>query len=93
MKISEKQRKCLEHLVTISDDDDHNYTFFRVIAKHTGLSQREVRIAVRALKRKGLADYSQLFDDDGMIAGSGYGATTAGVQLINVNSHDNPIIP
>lgn len=53
--------------------------FFRYIAKEADLDERIVRIACRALARKGLAEYVRgLIDEDGLIAGSGYCATKEG---------------
>ncbi len=83
MKISERQRKCLEVLVVFYRNEA-NCIFFRYIAKETGLNERKVRHAVRALARKGLAEYVRgLFNDDGVTAGSGYRATEKGASLIN----------
>lgn len=82
MKISERQRKVLEVLVERHHEED-NCLYFRCIADRSGLDVRESRIAARALVRKGLAEYVRgLFDDDGMVAGSGYCSTTAGKILI-----------
>lgn len=82
--ISENERKCLEYLAEIYPNDEANCTYFRIIAQETGLKEKKVRIYVRSLARKGLAEYVRgLFDMDGMVAGSGYMATYAGALLIN----------
>ena len=82
--ISERERKCLEYLAEIYPDDEANVTYFRVLAKETKLTEQQVRRSVRALARKGLAQYVRgLFDLDGMVAGSGYMATFEGALFIN----------
>lgn len=85
VKISDRERKCLESLVMIySEYDEGRCTYFRVISKQTGLTEQQVRRSVRSLARKGLAEYHRgLFDDDGFTAGSGYCATKAGAELID----------
>lgn len=78
--ISDLQKKVLEELCVC---EEGYCMYFRSIASHTKLEERQVRLACRALKRKGLAEYVRgLFDDDGMVAGSGYAATDAGRKLI-----------
>ena len=48
----------------------------------TKLEKTQVRRSVRSLARKGLAEFVRgLFDDDGMVAGSGYCCTRAGKEL------------
>lgn len=42
------------------------------------ISEREVRLALRALSRKGLAERVPAFTDDGLVRGSGYVLTEAG---------------
>lgn len=82
MKISENQRKVL---AILTEDEEMSY-FFRFIATETGLEERVVRLACRALKRKGLAKHvTGLVDDDGLIAGSGYSATEEGVKFLTPN--------
>lgn len=84
IKISERERKCLEYLAKIYPHDEANVAYFRDIAKKTGLEERKVRCAVRSLARKGLTEYVRgLFDDDGMVAGSGYAATYEGAKFID----------
>lgn len=82
IKISELQRKCLTVLAE-NFSADANCLYIRYLAKEAGVSYREARLAVRALARKGLAEYVRgLFDDDGMVAGSGYCATFEGALLV-----------
>lgn len=86
--ISENQRKVLEELVEHYDDDMGNCLYIRTLAKETGLEHRVARLAVRALARKGLAQYHRgLFDEDGMVAGSGYCASFEGALLIKECRH------
>lgn len=63
---------------------DSDCYFMRHIAKETDLEKRVVRLTVRALARKGLAEYVRgLFSaQTDMIAGSGYRATKEGYDLI-----------
>lgn len=84
MKISENQRKCLLVMAEIFNHDSDCY-YMRHIAKETGLPQDKVRIYVRALARKGLAEYVRgLFNsyEEWKVAGSGYRATRAGYDLV-----------
>ncbi len=80
-KINDNERKVLE---VISVGWDELYYNFAYISKETGLDVKSVRRACRSLKRKGYADFKKgLMNDDGMVAGSGYGATHEGALLIN----------
>jgi len=82
IKINDNEKKVLTHLVEMVEED--YATYFKNIASHTGLDIKVVRRACRSLARKGLAVFMRgLFDDDGMVAGSGYGSTKAGRRLIN----------
>jgi len=77
--VSERELKCLEVLVECYQNDAIPYFCF--VAKKTGLTEQQVRRSVRSLARKGFAEHQALVDDDGMVAGSGYGATLAGVNF------------
>lgn len=82
IKINDKERKVLG-VMAEDFDDDMNCRYFRSLASMTKLTIPEVRRAARSLTKKGLAEYHRgLFDEDGMVAGSGYCATKAGVDLI-----------
>ena len=84
IKISERERKCLEVLVYMYKNEA-NCMYFSYIARQADLDVRQTRIAVRSLVRKGLAEYVRgLFDDEGMVAGSGHCATQEGVNLIEI---------
>lgn len=84
IKVSERERACLK-LLAEEYDQDANCLFFGYMAKETGLDRRQVRRSCRALARKGLAQYERglINMNTGMLAGSGYCATTAGAALIN----------
>lgn len=52
---------------------------FAGIASRTRLARPKIRLACRALARKGLAEYHRgLWSEDGRPAGAGYGVTQAG---------------
>jgi transcription initiation factor IIE alpha subunit len=78
VQVSDMQERVLKVLATL----ENGYSmYFREIAKRTRLSKRQVRLAARALTRKGLAEYTRgLFDDDGHVMGSGYGCTRLGYE-------------
>ena len=80
--LSKIQKKCLLFLAAYHDQEA-DCVFMNYIAEQTGLSYREVRLAVRALARKGLTEYVRgLFDEDGFVAGSGYRATFEGWKAV-----------
>jgi DNA-binding transcriptional MocR family regulator len=88
IKVSDRERRVLKVLADGYDSgwygEGSQCYFFRYIAKELKLEITQVRRACRALARKGLAEYVRgLFDDDGMVAGSGYCATKEGALLIN----------
>ncbi|HEX8607202.1 MAG TPA: hypothetical protein VF679_01035 [Pedobacter sp.] len=81
-KLNENELKVLTFVVNVVEED--YATYFRYIAQNTGLEVKLVRRVCRALARKGLMAYVRgLFDNDGMVAGSGYSATRAAHLLIN----------
>jgi hypothetical protein len=62
-----------------SGSEDFGVMNFAVIAEFVRLNRKEIRRACRSLKRKGLAEfYRGCWAEDGVPAGSGYGATPAG---------------
>ena len=81
MKLTDNERAVLAVLA----DDNHLYFSFDGIGEclsmdhEITLTRKEIRRACRSLARKGLAEYSRgLWNDDGVPAGSGYGATKMG---------------
>ena len=62
-----------------SSEEEFGVMSFAEIAEFIKLNRKEIRRACRALKRKGLAEfYRGCWTEDGVPAGSGYGATPAG---------------
>lgn len=77
------ERKVLRALGR--DYGDYGFYGFATIARRTKLNRKEVRRAARSLKRKGLADYCRgLFNEDGEVAGSGYGCTREGAEVLGM---------
>lgn len=86
--ISEKERIVLEVLAEEFSGEANCFYFRGIVSRLKGLKneldERQVRIACRSLARKGLAEFQRgLFDQDGMVAGSGYSATEQGAALIS----------
>jgi hypothetical protein len=48
------------------------------VVNGTGLGRLAARRAIKSLVRRGYVELSIVFDDDGMLAGSGYGCTPEG---------------
>lgn len=83
-KVSDREKKVLQVLADAFPNDEANCLYTRHVAKETGLTIPEARRSLKALVRKGLAQYVRgLFDEDGMVAGSGYCATMDGALLLN----------
>ena len=86
IKVSERERKCLEVLAP-HWDDEANCFYMQYIATETKLTIPQVRRSVRSLARKGLAEYTRgLFNENGEVAGSGYCATREGARFIDPNN-------
>jgi len=82
IKISKRELDCLKVLDEYYHSDQ-NCLYFRAFTS-TKLKISQVRRAVRSLARKGYAEYVRgLFDDDGMVAGSGYCITKKGHEFLN----------
>lgn len=87
MTISERELKALKALAE-NYGSDCNCLYFREVARRTKLPQVQVRRSVRSLARKGLAEYTRgLFNDDGMVAGSGYCCTRVGYEFLKTAGH------
>lgn len=83
-QVSEREKAVLKCLAEHYDAWEGTCIYTRTIAKETGLTLEQARRSVKALVRKGLAEYHRgLFNDDGMAAGSGYCASKEGALLIN----------
>lgn len=81
--LSNQQEKVLRCLKLIDAIEVGSVMYFSGIARRTKLNKRQVRLACRALARKGFAEHIRglMFDGgpkDGMFCGSGYGITRAG---------------
>ncbi len=80
MKLTEQQRACLEALDTLTHPDGERCAPFLPIQNMTNYDRRLVRVTVRQLKRKGLAEYhrglvNEMSDE---FAGAGYCITKEG---------------
>lgn len=83
VKLSEREEKVLNVLAYYRDDEEERCVYMKTIAEETKLTVVQVRRSVRALARKGLAEYHRgLFDEDGKVAGSGYCASEEGMAFI-----------
>lgn len=57
---------------------------FRLVFERCNMDPRLVRRTVRQCARKGLLTYYRgLIDEDGLVAGAGYGLTPAGEEWLN----------
>lgn len=66
---------------------DENCRSFSDIAGYAEISVKEVRLACRSLRKKGLVEfYNGLLTSDGEVAGSGYCINKAGVEYVKNNS-------
>jgi hypothetical protein len=80
MTINDNERKVLEHLAS---DDECSFYFRSIVDTARGLDLKTVRRCCRSLARKGLAEFHRgLFDEDGMVAGSGYAITQDGKRFL-----------
>lgn len=83
MNLNDNECKVLAILADEYSDEGRCY-YFRSIAALSKLTIKEVRRACRSLAKKGFAKYERgLFNDDGEVAGSGYGATEAGAAFLS----------
>lgn len=83
IKLNPHERKVLRALGIYYSD--FGYIGFSTIARKTHLNRKQVRRAARSLRRKGLADYCcGLFNDNGDVAGAGYGCTTKGAEVLGL---------
>ena len=80
MKLSENEQRAL---LAWENVDKWWCLNFRGVERYSGLEKRLVRRTVRALARKGLAQYERgLFNEDGETAGSGYSLTKEGYERL-----------
>ena len=80
VKLNETERIVLRALCIYE-----GFVWFSPLISNTGYSRAVVRRACRSLKRKGLAKFSSgLWRDDGSMGGSGYAATKAGIEMVEM---------
>lgn len=90
ISLNDGEYKCLE---VMTDFADGSFWYFRGIANHVDMNEKEVRRKVRSLSRKGLTEYKQgLFNEDGQVAGSGYRVTEAGRKFIKNSRSQQSLI-
>lgn len=90
LTLSDNQLKVLRALAERYDQTgwgENEVPRFRTLAKELKIEERLVRLASRALTRKGLAEYVRglIFtqgDKEGMLAGSGYSCTKTGFEVV-----------
>lgn len=86
LPMSAMQTKCLSALACLSRPHGEYCLSFWPIEQATELSRRDVKRSVRALFRKGLAEFHKgLCTEDGEFAGAGYCITPAGMEIANAN--------
>ena len=89
----EGHQKCLEALEGLTCSDGEMCVPFAPIERETGYDRRTVRRYIRALARKGFAEYFRgLCTKDGDFAGAGYCITRAGVSELYAQERTNFIL-
>ena len=82
--VNEVERHCLDALSCLTYPDGERCVPFRPIQDTTLYERRVVRVAIRALARKGFAEYFRgLTTEEGMFVGAGYCITKAGLAFNN----------
>lgn len=83
VRLSALQAKCLSALALDTRPDGERCVGFAPIERKTGLSRKDIKRSVRALARKGFAEFHKgLCTEDGEFAGSGYCITHAGLMAV-----------
>lgn len=82
-KMTPNDQKCLLALCDSTLPDGEMCVGFALIERQTSLPRNVVRISVRRLARKGMAQFfTGLFNEDGEVAGSGYCITNDGIAFV-----------
>jgi DNA-binding MarR family transcriptional regulator len=83
VRLNENQRLCLVTMAEyLSECEEGHYMSFSPIIEKTRLDRKTVRRSIRALARKGYAEYANgLQDMDGEFRGAGYRPTEKGFIL------------
>lgn len=82
LKLSDTQEKALIYMSEYWHDENPQAVTFKEVQDFAGIPPAAARRTVRALARKGLAEYAKGFmDDDGRVwGGSGYSITKEGYE-------------
>ena len=82
--LTESQRREMKILNVLDDCcGDFGFVTFAFLSARTGIDQRQVRVDVRRMARKGWTEYGKgLWTESGEPAGSGYAITDAGRQQL-----------
>lgn len=87
--MNETQLHCLDALYSMTYPNGEMCVPFRPIMDITLYNRRVVRVAIRALARKGFAEYFRgLTTEDGEMAGAGYCITKAGITYNAKEAHN-----
>ena len=79
----EGQQKCLEALADLTSPYGELCVPFAPVERATGYERKIVRRYIRALARKGLAEYHRaLCNEDGEFCGAGYCITKEGQAIL-----------
>lgn len=83
VRLSDREAKMLRAIAKEDAGIDGEMAWhFRGLARFSGIELHNVRRTIRALARKGLAEYCRgLSNEDGEFYGSGYALTKAGRDL------------
>ncbi len=82
-ELIEGHQKCLEALAELTVPNGVRCVPFAPVEQMTGYDRRKVRLYVRALARKRLAEYWHgLCTEDMEVAGAGYCITEAGLGVV-----------
>lgn len=79
-RLNDNERQVLGFLASVHNEGCYS---FAGIGEHTGLDRKVIRRACRSLARKGLTEFHRgLWTEDGAPAGSGYGTSKHGYEVV-----------